>query len=313
MGRIAAICISEQKGTQKHDVGRATLKAGHGLVGDSHAGSWHRQVSLLAAEEIEAFAKRGGLTLAHGAFGENLVVSGLDLTGVSVGTRLVCGEAILEVTQIGKECHHDCEIRTIVGDCIMPREGVFAKVLRGGEIASGDAIVIADIYQAAIITASDKGARGERADESGALARQMLMEAGFAVMVEMILPDEREQLAQTMRRLCDEEAVDLIVTTGGTGFAPRDQTPEATLDVIERQVPGIAEAMRWASMQITKRAMLSRAVAGIRGRTLIINLPGSPKAVRENLTVVLPELAHGLEVLRGIGGDCAAPYESNGT
>lgn len=108
-----------------------------------------------------------------------------------------------------------------------------------------------------------------------------------------------------MRQLCDHDAVDLIITTGGTGFSPRDVTPEATLDVVERQAPGLAEAMRWASLEITKRAMLSRAVAGIRQQTLIINLPGSPKAAAENLAVVLPELAHGLAVLRGESGDCA--------
>ena len=161
------------------------------------------------------------------------------------------------------------------------------------------------MYQAAIITASDKGASGKRKDESGAVVRQMLEEAGYAIHSQLLLPDERDQLAEAMRQLCDHDAVDLIITTGGTGFSPRDVTPEATLDVVERQAPGLAEAMRWASLEITKRAMLSRAVAGIRQQTLIINLPGSPKAAAENLAVVLPELAHGLAVLRGESGDCA--------
>ncbi len=161
------------------------------------------------------------------------------------------------------------------------------------------------MFQAAIITASDKGAQGQREDISGQVIREILEANGYEIAHQVILPDDRTQLAFEMKRLCDEVKVDLILTTGGTGFSPRDWTPEATLDVVERLVPGIPEAMRYASLQITKRAMLSRAVAGIRKQTLIINLPGSPKAVRENLEYVITELAHGLEILRGEAGECA--------
>lgn len=163
------------------------------------------------------------------------------------------------------------------------------------------------MYKAAIVTASDKGAAGQREDTSGALIRTMLEENGCQVVSYTLLPDDRAQIADCLRRLCDNGGTDLILTTGGTGFSPHDWTPEATLDVIERAVPGIPEAMRRASMEITPRAMLSRAVAGIRRRTLIINLPGSPKAVRENLSCILPVLAHGLDVLAGSSGDCACP------
>ena len=161
------------------------------------------------------------------------------------------------------------------------------------------------MFQAAIITASDKGAQGQREDVSGQVIREILEANGYQVVHQVILPDERQQLADEMARLCDAGGVDLILTTGGTGFSPRDWTPEATLDVVERQVPGIPEAMRLNSLQITKRAMLSRAVAGIRKGTLIINLPGSPKAVRENLEYVITELEHGLQILRGEAGECA--------
>lgn len=161
-----------------------------------------------------------------------------------------------------------------------------------------------DMFQAAIITASDKGSRGQREDVSGQVVKEILEKNGYTVVQQLILPDERQLLADEMRRLCAEQ-VDLILTTGGTGFSPRDWTPEATLDVVERQVPGIPEAMRMNSLQITKRAMLSRAVAGICQQTLIINLPGSPKAVRENLEFIVTELAHGLEILRGQAQDCA--------
>ena len=162
------------------------------------------------------------------------------------------------------------------------------------------------MFQAAIITASDKGSRGQREDVSGQVVKEILEKNGYTVVQQLILPDERQLLADEMRRLCAEQ-VDLILTTGGTGFSPRDWTPEASLDVIERQVPGIPEAMRMNSLQITKRAMLSRAVAGNCQQTLIINLPGSPKAVRENLEFIVTELAHGLEILRGQAQDCARP------
>lgn len=157
----------------------------------------------------------------------------------------------------------------------------------------------------AILTASDSGAAGAREDLSGREIRTMLEAAGYTVTKQLLLPDDRAQLAQAMRAIADDGLADLILTTGGTGLSPRDWTPEATLDVAERLVPGIAEAMRAYSMQFTPRAMLSRAVSAIRGQTLIINLPGSPKAVRECLEYLLPALGHGLEILTGAAGNCA--------
>ncbi len=162
------------------------------------------------------------------------------------------------------------------------------------------------MFRVGIITASDKGAAGQREDKSGPAIREMLEAAGgFAVTQYVVLPDQRERLRDTMADWCDRGLVDLILTTGGTGFSPRDFTPEATADVCQRMVPGIPEAMRAASMRITPRAMLTRGVAGIRGGTLIVNLPGSPKAVRENLEVILESLPHGLEILAGTAGECA--------
>ena len=157
----------------------------------------------------------------------------------------------------------------------------------------------------AIITLSDSGYAGWRSDESGQVIRKLVRENGWEDVSYLLLPDGKELLAKELKCLCDNDLADLILTTGGTGFSPRDLTPEATMEVVERNAPGIAEAMRWQSMQITPRAMLSRAAAGIRKNTLIVNLPGSPKAVEECLSFILPSLSHGLEILRGMTSNCA--------
>lgn len=159
--------------------------------------------------------------------------------------------------------------------------------------------------RAAIITSSDTGYRGEREDLSGPVIREILEKEGYRVVSMDILPDDRKMLSEKMAEIADDNRAELILTTGGTGFSQRDITPEATEDILERRVPGIPEAMRAYSMTITKRAMLSRAAAGIRKKTLIINLPGSPKAVRESLEYIIDALAHGIEILTGEASDCA--------
>ena len=161
------------------------------------------------------------------------------------------------------------------------------------------------MFTLGIIIASDKGSKGERVDESGALIREIMEQHGYKVEKYVILPDDQEPLAKEMIHMCDELELDLVLTSGGTGFSKRDITPEATLSVVERLTPGISEAIRYNSLKITPRAMLSRAVSGIRKNTLIINLPGSPKAVRESLEYVLPSMEHGLEILKGSASECA--------
>ena len=232
------------------------FSAAWGIDGDAHAGHRHRQVSLLSADKIAAFNEKGA-GVVPGAFGENLVVEGFDFRALPVGTLLRCGDVLLEMTQIGKECHSHCEIFKKMGDCIMPREGVFARVLEPGEIHVGDEMAIEPRrgvrpWQAAVFTLSAKGARG-----------------------------------------------------GGTGLSPRDVTPEATLAVATRLAPGIAEAIRAESLKITKHAMLSRAQSVIRGKTLIINLPGSPKACMESMDVFMDTIPHAMGLLRNEVQDCA--------
>ncbi len=233
-----------------------------------------------------------------GAFGENLIVEGFDFSSLPVGSRFRIGDAELEMTQIGKECHSHCAIYQTMGDCIMPREGVFAEVRKPGRIRVGDEILLLPEdpdrqLTAAIITLSDKGAAGQREDKSGPVIVEELQKAGYKVIETLLLPDDMEKIKAQLIRLSDQRQVNLILTTGGTGFSERDCTPEATLAVATRNAPGIAEAIRAGSMQITRRAMLSREASVIRHKTLIVNLPGSPKAVKECLDLVLDQLDHG--------------------
>ncbi len=161
-------------------------------------------------------------------------------------------------------------------------------------------------YTAAVITVSDKGARGEREDTSGPALAAMLEENGYEVVYTAMVPDEADEIRRELLLCADKKKLALVLTTGGTGFSPRDVTPEATESVLERRTPGIPEAMRAASMRITPMGCLSRETAGIRGQTLIINLPGSKKASTENFAAVVGPVRHGLEVLLGVSHDCAA-------
>lgn len=309
MGKIVGICTSEKRGAVKKEQKEVNLIEGWGLEEDAHGGNWHRQVSLLSYEKIQKFREKGA-DVALGVFGENLIIEGYDFRDLPVGTRFRIGDAILEMTQIGKNCHSHCEIYKRMGDCIMPREGVFAEVVKGGHIKVGDEVEKLPLdenrpFTAAVITLSDKGSRGEREDKSGPEAVSLAEEAGYIVKESLLLPDEKEALKKELKRLADQRQINVVFTTGGTGFSERDVTPEATTEVCNRMANGIAEAIRNYSMTITPRAMFSRGVSGIRGKTLIINLPGSPKAVKEALKFLLPHLEHGLEVLRGTSRECA--------
>ena len=309
MGVLKGICVSKKRGTKKVEVAEAMLVENYGIEGDAHAGNWHRQVSLLSLEKIEAFREKGA-QVSFGDFGENLIIDGFDFRSLPVGTIFTIGDAVLKMTQIGKECHTHCQIYQTMGECIMPREGVFAVVLKGGQIRNGDTVEMVPVpsdapLTAAVITLSDKGSKGEREDKSGPVIVKMLEEAGYEIIESNILPDEQKLLENELIRLSDQRQVNLILTTGGTGFSERDRTPEATMTVATRLAPGIAEAIRAGSMKITKIAMLSRETSVIRNKTLIVNLPGSPKAVAESLELVIDQLDHGIKILLGRTGECA--------
>jgi molybdopterin adenylyltransferase len=356
-GWIRAISISTEKGMPKGNVPQAELKADFGLVGDAHAGSGHRQVSLLEMEAIEEL-RRQGAEISPGDFAENLTVQGLDLSALKVGHRLRVGGTVeLEVTQLGKRCHGRCRIFEKLGDCIMPRQGVFARVVTGGRVQAGDPVIVDSGFRSAdstrtgnpqakpgggvqaeglvggvsgrasgqtpqgvaanppgtatredpksakvaILTVSDSSAQGRRPDASGPAAREILQAAGYTVAEECILPDDRDALARQLTRWADEGRYDVVFTTGGTGLGPRDVTPEATGAVCDRLVPGLGELMRGESLKETRNAALSRGIAGMRGQTLVVNLPGSPRAVRECLEAILDILPHALEMMHGGG------------
>ena len=258
MGKIIAVCTSEKKGTPKSNVASCFLKPSWGLEGDAHGGDWHRQVSLLSYDKVCAFDP----TIPHGSFGENLLIEGVDLATLPIGTVLKCGEALLEVTQIGKECHTRCKIYDRVGDCIMPREGIFAKVIKEGMVRVSDTCsILANATEsnampkqstendhldnkeaknensllccshdnakltAAILTLSDKSTKGERTDVSGKIICDMLANAGYSIIKQILLPDEKPLIEKTLIDLCDNHKVQLVLTTGGTGLSPRDVTP----------------------------------------------------------------------------------------
>jgi molybdenum cofactor synthesis domain-containing protein len=302
-GTILHVCISPRKGTAKEAVQQAVLLEDRGLQGDAHAGSGHRQISLLNEADIEAM-KAKGLSLQPGAFGENLVVRGIDLAVLGVGSRLRAGDAELEITQIGKLCHNPCAIHESAGECIMPRDGVFARVIKGGSVVPKLSIeVISEIprqvIQASVLTVSDSCAAGTARDTAGpAVADALEKELQARVSWTGVVPDEKPLISDTLRSVAQRN-FDLLVTTGGTGCGPRDVTPEATRAVMDREVPGLAEAMRTASFRKTPHALLQRGVCGICGSTLIVNLPGSRRGALENLTVILPALPHAVRLLRG--------------
>ncbi len=314
--RVEAICISEAKGGPKRPVARAAFVAGHGIEGDAHAGGWHRQVSLLSFEEAAEWRRRLP-ELQPGAFAENVLVSGLDFDSLGLGSRLRLGDEVeLEITQIGKECHgHRCTVFERLGDCLMPRRGLFARVATGGEVKPGDPLAVIraiprQTIQAVVLTVSDRCWRGEAADTAGpAVARLLAERLGAHVFAAEVIPDDQPRIEERLRHYCDGHSIDLVAAIGGTGFAARDVTPEATRAVAERLAPGLDEAMRAASLAKTPHAILSRGVSAIRRRTLIINLPGSERAAAENLEAILPALPHGLAKLRGDPSDCGRQHK----
>lgn len=302
-GKLLHICVSATKGIAKHEVPGARITVEHGLEGDAHAGEWHRQVSLLAHVDIEAMRAKG-LALEPGAFGENLVVDGLQTDQLGVGSRLRIGPVLLELTQIGKVCHTRCAIYYSTGDCIMPRTGLFARVLEGGELIPGASVEVVhriarSVIQAAVITISESSVAGA-AFYTAAPALSELLRAGLQARIAwtQTIACEIELISAALKELCDRR-VDLVITIGSAGKSARDVAPEATRNVVDRGLAEIIAAMRTVSAEEDVIALLTPAVGGARRETLIVNLSGSLNSAMESLNAMLPALPDTVKMLRG--------------
>lgn len=308
MGKIQAISVSDRKGVIKENVPSAYFENDFGIKGDAHAGKWHRQVSLLALESVKKMQEKG-LDVKSGDFAENITTEGIDLLSLPVGTKIKIKDVEFIISQIGKICHHKCAVYYHAGECVMPKEGIFAVVRGNGELHVGYEIenLGKDGFSVGIITLSDRASKGEYEDLTGpALEKYVSENLKTSFIRKEIIPDDTKKLELTLKDFADTQMLDLIITNGSTGIAPRDIAPDITMEVIEKRLPGFEEAMRAESFKITATAIVSRAVCGTRKNSLIINLPGSPKGAVENLSVIMPAIEHTIKKLQGDKSDCAA-------
>ncbi|VAW23407.1 FIG060329: MOSC domain protein [hydrothermal vent metagenome] len=304
--KILSTNISKEKGTIKHPRGSITL-SGIGVEGDAHSGSWHRQVSLLAKESIEGFAHKAGRVIQYGEFAENITTEGLLLHHCHPLDRFKNEDIELEVTQIGKECHgDDCAIFREVGNCVMPKEGVFARTINGGVLKPGDELeYIPRAVRIHIITLSDRASRGEYTDRSGPhirhLSKKFFNEKNRPFETEItLIPDDAGKLIHIIKKQV-RKGVDVIFTTGGTGIGPNDITPDTVQPMLEKEITGVMEMIRVKYGANKPNALLSRGISGTIGKTLVYTLPGSVKAVTEYLEVILPTIGHSILMLHGLG------------
>jgi molybdopterin adenylyltransferase len=302
---VVSVNISTEKGTVKDAVPSIEVNE-QGVVGDAHAGAWHRQISLLSRDVVDSFEKETGKTIANGAFAENITTRGIDLSSVAVLDRLTIGDVQLEVTQLGKECHGDgCAIFREIGKCVMPKAGVFCRVLKGGGIIPGAVIQhMARPFKCLIITASDRAKAGVYEDRSGPEVEKAL--SAYFEGGRWHPEIERHLVADDLATLISEleafhgESGDVVVITGGTGIGPRDVSPEAVTTFCDKTIPGVMEAIRVKYGADKPGALLSRSVAGIKGRMLVYAIPGSVKAVKEYMAEILKTIEHAVRMLHGI-------------
>ncbi|MBM4142653.1 MAG: molybdenum cofactor synthesis protein [Lentisphaerae bacterium] len=295
--RVLSVNVSAEKGTPKRPVPEIRIDEA-GVAGDAHAGPWHRQVSILSREIIAEFEPRLGREIKPGELAENVTVEGADLRAVCMLDRFLSEGLELEVTQIGKACHGDgCAIFREIGACVMPGEGVFCRVIRGGSLRPGDRLEHRPrALRIGIVTMSDRASRGVYEDRGGPRIRELtacfLRERRWRPEFEMrVLPDERPALVRELEAARDR-GLDVVFTTGGTGIGPRDVTPEAVQAVADKVIPGIMEHIRVKYGAEKPNALLSRSVAAVARRTLIYALPGSVKAVEEYVPEILRTLEH---------------------
>jgi len=303
--KVLSVNTSEKKGTIKKPVDTIQLSK-IGVVGDAHSGKWQRQISLLAAESIAKFSVEASRSIQYGEFAENITTEGLLLHECRPLDRFRNDEIEMEVTQIGKKCHGDnCSIFREVGNCVMPKEGIFARVIRSGNLNAGDQLeYIPKVINIHIITLSDRANAGEYEDKSGPQIKN-LAETFFSgirrqtAVTNHLIPDDPEQLSLLLKSAISQQA-DVIFTTGGTGIGPRDFTPETVSPMLDKEIPGIMELIRVKYGMEKPAALLSRGVAGVSDRTLIYTLPGSVKAVTEYCNEILSTIEHSIYMIEGI-------------
>lgn len=303
--KILSVNISSEKGTIKKPVPEITLN--HlGVMEDAHAGAWHRQVSLLGKESVDRFSREAGRAIAFGEFAENITTEGIELVKTSPLDRFVGEQVELEVTQIGKECHGtSCAIFREVGNCVMPKEGIFARVIRQGSLKAGDVLeYVPRILRFHVITLSDRASKGQYVDRSGPRIIEILNRhfEGKPRRIELnhaVIPDDASSLKVMIERTVYDE-VDVIITTGGTGIGPRDITVETVKPMLDKEIPGIMEMIRVKYGAEKPNALLSRGVAGLMAGTLIYTLPGSVRAVNEYMTEILKTLEHLIYMRHGL-------------
>ncbi len=303
--RVCSVNISLEKGTIKKPVKQIQINQS-GVLGDAHAGDWHRQVSLLGIESMAKSSKLSGREIQFGEFAENITTEGLELYHATIGDKFKIGTVELEITQIGKECHgNTCAIFKEIGSCVMPKEGIFCKVLQGGTINPGDVIEYCPTYfRIGVITLSDRASRGEYEDKSGPRLKE-LCENHFNHLgwnykfFQYLIPDDVLLLKDLLKKFISEN-YDFIFTTGGTGVGKKDISVDVVKSMNFKEIPGIMDAVRMKFGLQNANALLSRSVAGIIENTVIYTLPGSVKAVEEYMSELIISLEHLVYMIKGI-------------
>jgi len=295
--KIVAVNVSKQKGTVKMPVDSIQLTE-NGIQGDAHSGLWNRQVSLLGIESVAKFEQKAGRKIHFGEFAENITTSGLELIKCQPLDRFVSNGPVLEVTQIGKECHgHTCAIFREVGNCVMPKEGIFARVLKDGMLKADDLMqYIPKQFRVKLITLSDRASRGEYEDLSGKkiieiLNNYFLEEKRHFSIIYKLIPDDEILLKSELQDAIDKD-FDYIFTCGGTGIGPKDITVDVVRNFIDKEIPGVMDVIRIKYGQDKPNALISRSVAGICRQCIVYTLPGSPKAVQEYMTEISKTMMH---------------------
>jgi molybdopterin adenylyltransferase len=303
--KVVSVNISKEKGTIKKPVENIQLDK-NGCEGDAHSGPWHRQVSLLGTNSFDKFSKQANRSFKYGDFAENITTEGIELYKTKPLDRFISNDIVLEVTQIGKKCHGDgCAIFKEVGNCVMPKEGIFCRVIQGGELVAGHEFEYnPKVFRVLIITLSDRASEGVYTDRSGPRVKKLIeehfnkIERQFKID-SIVIPDHAKSL-EILAQTAKNDKADLIITTGGTGIGPKDITVETLQPMLDKEIPGIMEMIRMKYGAEKPNALLSRGIAGVMGQTLVYTLPGSVKAVNEYMEEICKTLEHLYYMLHGL-------------